>query len=386
MSADAPLLFTPLKIRSITLPNRVVIPPMDQYSATDGLANEFHQVHYGKFALGGAGTIIVEASGVLPEGRITHGCLGIWNDDQVTAFKPITDFMRKHGSVPAIQLGHGGRKGSMQRPWHGNAVMTETDIARGDQPWQPLAPSAVPMADGWPVPKPMDDTDLQRTREAMIAAAKRAVAAGFEVVEIHMAHGYLLQSFLSPVSNQRNDKYGGDRAGRMRFPLEIAEAVRSALPDGTPLFVRVSSVDGVIDGWDLEDTIVFAQELKARGVDVIDCSSGGASASGATNANLKREPGFQVPFAEGVRREADMLTQAVGLIRDPFHAEQILQEGRADLIAIGRQALWDPFWALHASQALNIDPDFEQWPHQYAWWLEKWDKGIKAREAEEAAE
>ena len=259
------------------------------------------------------------------------------------------------------------------------------EIARGDRLWKPFGPSENALAEGWLTPKMMDDADLARTRQNFADAAERAGEAGFDIVEIHMAHGYLLQSFLSPLSNKRSDGYGGDRAGRMRFPLEVAEAVRAVWPKDKPLFVRISSVDGIDDGWEMDDSVALAHELKAGGIDVIDCSSGGNSPKGATNANLTRGPGYQVPFAERIKREVGIQTMAVGLIREPELAEMILQDGRADLIAVGRQALVDPFWALHAAQHFDIDPDFEKWPHQYAWWLEKWDKGLRASKKRELA-
>ena len=383
--ADLPLLFSPMKLREVTLPNRIIVPPMAQYSAVQGVADDFHLVHYGKFAMGGAGTVFVEATGVSPEGRITNGCLGLWNDEQQRALAPVARAIRAAGSVPAIQIGHGGRKASMQRPWFGNGPLNDQDLARGEARWQPIGPSAVPLAEGWLVPRAMDADDMARTCRAFADAALRALAAGFEIIEIHMAHGYLLHSFLSPLSNFRTDAYGGSLEGRMRFPLEVTASVRAALPAGTPLFVRISSEDGFEGGWTLDDSVVLSRELLACGVDVVDCSSGGNTPRGATNANLQRAPGYQVPFARRIREDARILTEAVGLIRDGHHAEQILREGGADLIAVGRQFLFEPFWALHAAHQLGIDPDFKRWPHQYAWWLEKWDKGIKAREASEAA-
>lgn len=381
----SPRLFEPLSLRSTTLNNRIVISPMDQYSAVDGVPNTYHLVHYGKFAMGGAGAVCVEATGVSEAGRITNGCPGLYTQAQVDAFRPLTDFIRQQRSVPAVQIGHGGRKASTTRPWEGGGPVGAAEVAKGDRVWTPYGPSDLPLSDGWLTPKMMDDADLARTRQDFADAAKRAIEAGFEIVEIHMAHGYLLQTFLSPLSNTRNDGYGGDIQGRMRFPLEVTEAVRAALPDDKPLFVRISSVDGIDGGWEMEDSVTLAHELKARGVDVIDCSSGGNSPKGATNANLKRGPGYQVPFAEHIKKEVGIQTMAVGLIREPDFAEQVLQEGRADLVAIGRQALVDPFWALHAAQHFDIDPDFEKWPHQYAWWLEKWDKGLRAYAAEQKA-
>lgn len=382
---SSPRLFEPLTIKSTTLNNRIVISPMDQYSAVDGVPNAFHLVHYGKFAMGGAGTVFVEATGVSELGRITNGCPGLYTQAQVDGFKPLTEFIRAQRSIPAVQIGHGGRKASTTRPWEGGGPVGAAQIANGDRAWTPHGPSDLALADGWLTPKMMEDGDLKQTAQDFADAAKRALDAGFEIVEIHMAHGYLLQSFLSPLSNKRNDSYGGDIEGRMRFPLEVAEAVRAAWPDDKPFFVRISSVDGIDGGWEMEDSIVLARALKERGVDVIDCSSGGNSPKGATNANLKRGPGYQVPFAERIKKEVGIQTMAVGLIRDPDFAEQILQEDRCDLVAIGRQALVDPFWALHAAQHFEIDPDFEKWPHQYAWWLEKWDKGLRAAAAEKSA-
>jgi 2,4-dienoyl-CoA reductase-like NADH-dependent reductase (Old Yellow Enzyme family) len=277
---------------------------MAQYSADEGVANEFHLAHYGRFAVGGAGLIFIEATGVTREGRITNGCLGLWNDQQQRAFEPIVRAIKAQGAVPAIQLGHGGRKASMQRPWFGNGPLNDADLARGEQSWQPLGPSAVPLAEGWLVPRQMDADDMSRTRKAFADAALRALAAGFEVIEIHMAHGYLLQSFVSPLSNFRTDAYGGSLENRIRFPLEVVDAVRAALPQSVPLFVRISSEDGFEGGWTMDDSVVFARALREHGVDVVDCSSGGNTPRGATNANLQRTPGYQVPFARRIRQAA----------------------------------------------------------------------------------
>lgn len=373
------MLFSPLRIRGVELPNRVVVPPMAQYSAIDGMPVPFHLIHYGKFALGGAGCVFVEATAVTRQGRITNGCLGLWSEAHAQALAPIAAALSAGGAVPAIQIAHGGRKSSMQRPWHGNGPLTEADIARGDERWEPIAASAEALDEGWLVPREMNADDMAGTAQAFADAAARALRAGFRIVEVHMAHGYLLHSFLSPMSNHRRDAYGGSLAGRMKFPLEVVDAVRDAIGPEVPLFVRISAVDGYEGGWSMDDSVAFARALKAHGVDVVDCSSGGHSSRGATNANLKRAPGYQVPFAERIRREAGMLTEAVGLIRDGELAESILQQGRADLVAVGRQFLYDPFWALHQAHAAGLDPDFERWPLPYAWWLEKWDKGLKAR-------
>ncbi|MEH6548098.1 MAG: NADH:flavin oxidoreductase/NADH oxidase [Sneathiella sp.] len=375
---SGPILFQPLDIRGVTLPNRIVVSPMCQYSARNGYATAHHSVHYGKFALGGAGVVFVEATGVTQNGRITNGCLGLWEDGQGEALQPIAHFLKQNGSVPAIQIGHAGRKASMQRPWHGNGPQTEEDIARGDVIWEALAPSALPLDDDWLTPTAMSKKDLADLKSSFAEASIRAVKAGFEVIEIHMAHGYLLQSFLSPLSNIRNDEYGGSLVGRMRYPLEVVDAVRAAIPETMPLFVRISSVDGIEGGWEMDNSVTFAKELKARGVDVVDCSSGGNSAKGATNSSLKRGAGFQAPYAERIKREANIMTQAVGLIRDPEFAERLLCDDAADLIAVGRQFLYDPSWAVHAAEKLGQTGNFEDWPEQYGWWLEKWDKSLRA--------
>ena len=378
MSAKTPLLFTSLKLRDVTLPNRIAVPPMAQYQARDGYPVAHHLVNYGKFAQGGAGLVFVEATAVTRDGRITNGCLGLWEDGQAEALRPIVNFLKDNGSVPAIQIGHGGRKASMQRPWHGNGPLSAIDLERGDLRWPVQGPSARPLAEGWLTPKEMNADDRASVTDAFAAAAVRAVRAGFEIVEIHMAHGYLLHSFLSPLSNFRIDAYGGSLEGRMKFPLEVAGAVRAAVPAGTPVFVRIASIDGIEGGWEMDDSVAFATELKRLGIDVIDCSSGGNSPRGATNANLQRAPGYQAPFAARIRKEIGMQTMAVGLIRDPELAERLLQDGSADIIAIGRQFLYDPFWAHHAAQHFGLTGDFDRWPVAYGWWLEKWEKGLRA--------
>ncbi len=328
-----PHLFRPLTLRGITAPNRIVISPMCQYSAIDGVVNDWHLVHLGKFAQGGAGIVMVEATAVTAEGRITHGDVGLWNDAQQAPLARIAAFIRGNGSVPAIQLAHAGRKASMQRPWFGNAALNADDRARGDLPWRIVAPSAIPMDDGWLLPHELSPSEMQELREQWRLATLRAAAAGFDVLEVHCAHGYLLHEFLSPLSNKRSDAYGGDRAGRMRFPLEIIETVRAAWPQDRPLSVRISSVDGVDGGIELPDSVAFTREAKARGADVIDCSSGGLLGS-ATAARIPRGYSFQVPFADAIRREAAIATMAVGLILHPQQAEDVLAQGHADLIGI----------------------------------------------------
>ncbi len=377
-----PQLFTPIALRGVSARNRIVISPMCQYSADEGVANDWHLVHLGKFAQGGAGIVMTEATAVNPEGRITHGDLGLWNDAQIAPLKRIASFLRANGSLPAIQLAHAGRKASMQRPWYGNAALTADDVARGDKPWTIVAPSAIPMDDGWLMPHELTEPELKQLREDFRLAVLRAVEAQFDVLELHCAHGYLLHEFLSPLSNKRNDAYGGDRAGRMKFPLEIIETVRAAWPKDKPLFVRISSVDGIDGGIDISDSVAFVNEAKTKGADVIDCSSGGLMGS-ATAARIPRGYGFQVPFAEQIRNETKVTTMAVGLILHPQQAEDIVAEGKTDLVAVGREALFDPNWPLHAELALSDtkgeigDGTFDSWPKQYGWWLERREPGLR---------
>ena len=374
-------LFQPVTLRGVSFKNRILISPMCQYSAIDGVANDWHLVHLGKFAQGGAGCVMVEAAAVTAEGRITHGDVGLWHDGQTAPLKRIAAFLKDNGSVPAIQLAHAGRKASMQRPWYGNAALNDEDRARGDLPWRTVAPSAMPMEEGWLTPHALDMAELASLREQWRLATLRAVEAGFELLEIHCAHGYLLHAFLSPLSNRRSDAYGGDCAGRMRYPLEIIETVRAAWPADKPLSVRISSVDGVEGGLTLPDQIAFAQEAKARGADLIDCSSGGLLGS-ATAARIPRGYGFQVPYAAEIKKQAGIGTIAVGLILHPQQAEDILAAGNADLIAIGREALFDPNWPLHAQMALGSEGGevFGSWPKQYGWWLERREPGLRKLE------
>jgi 2,4-dienoyl-CoA reductase-like NADH-dependent reductase (Old Yellow Enzyme family) len=377
----SPLLFSPLALRSIQTRNRIVISPMCQYSATQGMADDWHLVHLGKFAQGGAGIVFVEATAVEERGRITHGDLGIWSDAHVPPLRRIAHFVKSQGAVPAIQLAHAGRKASMQRPWHGNGPLTEADRARGEDTWPIVAPSPIPLDQGWLVPTELSISDLQALKEAWRHAAERALAAGFEIVEIHNAHGYLLHEFLSPLTNRRTDGYGGDFQGRTRFPLEIAEIVRETWPKDKPVFVRISSVDGVDGGWTLDDTVGLARELKARGIDLIDCSSGGIAGSATAGRTAPTSLGFQVPFARRVRQGAGIPTMAVGLIVDAEQAEQILQDASTDLVAIAREALFDPNWPLHAAYALGVDGEFNHWPVQYGWWLKRRERLLRSLEA-----
>jgi len=375
----SPLLFEPLDLRELRAKNRIVVSPMCQYSASEGMVNDWHFVHLGKFAQGGAGIVFVEATAVEARGRITYGDVGIWSEGHVAGLARIAGFVRAQGAIPAIQLAHAGRKASMARPWHGNGPLTSDDVARGEAGWGILGPAKEAVAEGWKVPVPADDADLGAIRDAFVAAARRSDAAGFDIVELHAAHGYLLHSFLSPISNRRADRYGGTLENRMRFPLEVAAAVRAAWPAGKPLFMRCSSIDDAEGGWSLEDTVVFARELARAGIDVVDCSSGGiaGSATAAATTLLRRVPGFQLPFAERVRRESGLKTMAVGLILTARQAEDALRGDRADLIAVGREALFNPNWPLHAALELGADPEFAHWPRQYGWWLTRRETSLQ---------
>lgn len=365
------MLFDKIRLREVEARNRIVVSPMCQYSAVDGEITDWHLVHLGKFAQGGAGIVFVEATAVEKRGRITHGDTGIWDDAHIPGLKRIAAFLKEQGAVPAIQLAHAGRKASMARPWYGNGPLTEEDAKRGDSAWSIVAASEAPVGEGWITPRAFRKGDFEVLLNAYRQATRRAHAAGFDIVEIHAAHGYLLHTFLSPISNTRDDEYGGSLQNRMRFPLEVAKAVREAWPKAKPLFLRCSSIDDVEGGWSIEDSVAFAVELKMAGVDVIDCSSGGilGSATAATKTLLPRVPGFQLPFSEKIRKDTGLKTMAVGLILTAQQAEEALQAGRADLIAIGREALYDPNWALHAARELGVDPEYAQWPRQYGWWL-----------------
>jgi 2,4-dienoyl-CoA reductase-like NADH-dependent reductase (Old Yellow Enzyme family) len=366
-----PKLFTPFAVRGLTLKNRLVVPPMVHYRAEAGnTCGTFHLVHLGRYALGGFGLVFVEATAVEEVGLINEHDLGIWNDAQAESFKPLIAFMHRQNTAIGVQLAHGGRKASSQTAMQGMGPLTEENLKAGAKLWQPVGPTAEPVAKGWLVPWQLTTAECKAMVATWAHAARNAVKAGFDVIEIHAAHGYLLASFLSPVSNTRNDEYGGDRKGRMRLPLQIVEAVRREMPAKMPLFLRVSSVDGTQEGWNMDDTVAFARELKARGVDVVDCSSGGISGS-ATAAQVTRSLGFQVPFAERVRKEAEIATMAVGIILEAQQAESILQKGQADLIAIGRQSQFNPNIAHHWAHELGINRKFEDWTPEYGWWLEK---------------
>ncbi|MBC7827096.1 MAG: NADPH dehydrogenase NamA [Chitinophagaceae bacterium] len=347
------LLFQPLQLREIELKNRIVVSPMCQYSSEDGFANDWHLVHLGSRAVGGAGMIIIEASAVVPEGRITSSDLGIWKDEHIPFLKRITEFLQLQGAVPGIQLAHAGRKASHHIPWKNGTALTSEEGA-----WKTVAPSAIPFKEGEPAPIAMAREDINSLINDFHAAAIRAMKAGFKVVEIHAAHGYLINEFLSPITNKRDDEYGGSFTNRIRLLLEVVRAVRQSWPEDFPLFVRISATDWVDGGWNADDSVKLAEILKTAGVDLVDCSSGGNSSA----QKIPTGPLHQVSFAERIKKETGMRTGAVGLITTAGQAEQILTNGQADLIVFARQLLRDPYFPLQAAKELGVDV---HWPVQY---------------------
>ncbi len=347
------VLFSPLRLRDVTFRTRVFVSPMCQYSCEDGMPNDWHLVHLGSRAVGGAGLVFTEATAVSREGRISPGDAGIWSDAHVPAWARVAAFVAEQGAVPGIQLAHAGRKASTRTPWQPGGL-----LAAEEGGWEPIAPSALRFADGSPLPREMTPADMQAVRREFEAAATRALAAGFRVVELHMAHGYLCHQFLSPLSNRRTDEYGGSLENRMRFPLEVTAGVRTAWPAELPLFVRMSATDWADDGWTVEESVEFARRLKQAGVDLVDCSSGGA----VPHARVPVGPGYQAPFAARIRAEAGIATGAVGMITDPAQAEQIVATGGADAVLLARQFLREPYWPLHAAHELGAEGP---WPVQY---------------------
>jgi 2,4-dienoyl-CoA reductase-like NADH-dependent reductase (Old Yellow Enzyme family) len=351
-------LFSPIELRGLRLKNRIMVSPMCQYSADDGVANDWHFTHINSLALSGAAMFCIEATHVEAIGRITPGCLGLYGDACEAALKQILASVRKHSTAAvAMQLAHAGRKGSSARPWDGGQL-----IPADKGGWRPVAPSAVPQKEGEAAPVALDAAGLKRIRDAFVDCARRAERLGIDALELHGAHGYLLHQFLSPISNRRADEYGGSLENRMRYPLEVFDAVRAAFPQRKPVGVRVSSTDWVEGGWDLAQTIVFANELKKRGADWIDASSGGVSPL----QKIPLGPGYQVPFAEAIRRETGITTMAVGLITDAKQAEEIVASGKADMVALARAMLYDPRWGWHAAAELGgqVDAPPQYWRSQ----------------------
>jgi 2,4-dienoyl-CoA reductase-like NADH-dependent reductase (Old Yellow Enzyme family) len=366
---ERPLLFRPIKMRGVTARNRIMLGPMSQYLAMDGNLTDWHIVHLGQYAIGGAGIVCSEETAVEARGRRTHFCAGIYNDDHVRGYRRITSFLKDLGAVPAIQLGHAGRRGSVRPPWEGRRPLNERDAVEGLGPWTTVSSSPIAHSKDRPAPAALDLDEIRAEVQAWRDAAARSADAGFEAVEIHGAHGYLINQFLSPVGNRRNDAYGGDLKGRMRFALELVEAVRKGWPADKPLFFRSSVVDGKGGHWDMDDTVVLAKELKQRGVDFIDVSCGGLEGQSSLPAVPRHMPGYNVPYSEHVRREADIPTIVVGMITEPAQAEAILQEGKADIIAIAREMLCNPYWPVHAAKTLGLSDWLDVLPENYAFRL-----------------
>jgi 2,4-dienoyl-CoA reductase-like NADH-dependent reductase (Old Yellow Enzyme family) len=346
-------LFSPLKLRGVEIPNRIIVSPMCQYSADNGMPNDWHFVHLGSRAVGGAGMIIVEATSVTPEGRISPHDLGLWNDSQATAFQHLTRFIDEQGSIPAIQLAHAGRKAATCAPWTNNGGSLPESEA-----WQIVAPSAIPFTSMHQTPKSLGRAEIEAIVFAFRDAARRSVSAGFRILELHMAHGYLIHQFLSPLTNTRTDEFGGSLENRIRFPLQIVSAIRSVVPESMPVMARISATDWVAGGWEIEQSVQLVRALGEAGVDAIDCSSGGNIAS----ATIPVGPGYQVPFASRIRGETGLPTAAVGFITSPEQAEQIIRTGQADMVVLAREFLRDPYWPLHAARQLKQDIP---WPKQY---------------------
>ncbi|BBE70943.1 NADH:flavin oxidoreductase/NADH oxidase [Oharaeibacter diazotrophicus] len=370
-------LFSPLALRALILKNRVVVPPMCQYSARDGMANDWHFAHLARFGIGGFGLVIAEATAVVPEGRITYADLGLWSDAHVAPLARVVDFLHGQGAAAGIQLAHAGRKAATPLPWRGRFDETEAEKdAAGFVDWQPVAPSAVRHSDapGFKTPRELSPDEIRALPGKFADAARRALAAGFDLVEIHAAHGYLLNQFLSPLANHRHDEWGGSLANRMRLPLAVVDAVRAAWPAERPLLVRISATDAHPDGWTVEDSVVFARELKARGVDVVHVSSGGFD-----GATIRPAPLYQLALSERIRAEAEIATVAVGLVTEPADAERIVASGAADLVALGRMALDDPNWPLHAALALGVPNAYGLWPTQAGYAVRNKDRSLKIR-------
>ncbi len=350
---STPALFTPFRLRGVEFPNRIGVSPMCQYSAENGFVNDWHVAHIGSRAAAQPGLIIVEATAIVPEGRITPGCTGLWSDDHIEGMARLAKIIRSHGSVPGIQIGHAGRKASARLPWLGGAPLSVEEGA-----WQTVAPSAIPFDTGWPTPRELTIDEVRAIPATFAAAARRALAAGFEMLEIHGAHGYLMNEFLSPLMNHRTDEYGGSFENRTRLLSEVITAIRRVWPEHLPLFLRISASDWAEGGWTLEDSVALAKLAGPLGVDLIDCSSGG----GVPNAKIALGPGYQVPFAEAIRSEGRIATAAVGLITDAAQANTIVESGQADMVLLAREFLRNPYWPIQAARALGAKPHI---PNQY---------------------
>jgi len=373
---STPLLFTPLTIRGIEMKNRIVVAPMHQYAAVKGYPTDWHLMNIGRFAAGGAGMVFVESTKVDRRGCGTIGDTGLWKDDFIPHFKRLADFIRAHDSVPAIQLGHSGRKARRFRPWEGGAPLTSPPEGCDDwEDWELVAPSALSGGDSDPEPRALSNDEVKSLVRMWGEAARRADEAGFEVLEIHAAHGYLIHQFLSPHANRRNDEYGGSDLNRMRFAMEVTEAVRANWPDRKPLFMRLSVEDNA--GWGPNESVALAKQVGPLGVDVIDCSSGGMMGSPVVGADMRPGYNYQVPYAEKLKAESGVMSMAVGLIVHADQAEEILQKGQADLVALAREILYNPNWPMDAARKLGVDAEFKSVPAQQAYWLAKRESSIK---------
>jgi 2,4-dienoyl-CoA reductase-like NADH-dependent reductase (Old Yellow Enzyme family) len=368
-----PLLFTPFTLKSVTARNRIVVSPMCQYKSVGGSPTNWHMVHMGRYAVGGSGIVFYEETAVEDRGRKTHACAGLYRDDQIPAFRAIADFVREYGAVPAMQLGHAGGRASERGPLFDRAALD------GAEAWQAISSSATEIIKGHPVPHALSTEEIATVVQAFAAATERTLKAGFDILEIHGAHGYLIHQFLSPLINKRNDRYGGDRAGRMRFALEIAEAVRAVWPKDKPLFYRVSSVDGKGGLWGIDDSVALSQEMKRRGVDLIDCSSGGFSGPSDMPV-VPRVPGFHMPYAKAVKAATGMMTMAPGLITEAKQAEALLQEGHVDLIAMARELMYCADWPVHAARELGVPDAFSLFPPEFTFRLNLRDEQARMPE------
>lgn len=370
-------LFSPFTLRDVTFNNRIAVSPMSQYRAIDGLANDWHMVHLGRFALGGAGLVYAEATAVTEDGRRTHGDLGLWTEAQAEALSPVARFIEAEGAVAGVQLAHAGRKASERRPWHGETPVDAEDLAeRGEAPWHAVGPSSIPYADGWSAPHEITEAEIMDVIDAFGQAARRAHAAGFRIIEVYAAHGFLIHQFLSPIANQRSDRWGGSLQNRQRLAVEVARSIRAHWPDEYPLAFRLSATDYLDGGIEIEDTIETAKALRGEGVDLIDCSTGGIGGKDRPK-RMEITEGFQVPFAQAVRNQAGVATMAVGFLWGAKTCNAIVESGQADMVALARELLDDPNWSLHAAAQLGADDTYGLWPIEAGWWLMRRDRLLK---------
>ncbi|MBX2868444.1 MAG: NADH:flavin oxidoreductase/NADH oxidase [Acidiferrobacterales bacterium] len=367
-------LFSPYRLCGIEFKNRIAVSPMSQYRALNGFANSWHLAHLGRFAMGGTALVFTEATAVTEDGRRTHGDLGIWLDEQAKALIPVAEFITSQKAVPGIQLAHAGRKASERRPWHGETpVDLEDEAQRNEAPWEAAAPSAIPYAESWPTPREMSSDEINATILAFGQAARRSIEAGFKIIEVYAAHGFLIHQFLSPIANHRSDEWGGSESNRRRFAIAVAEEIRKSIPESVPLSFRLSATDWLEEGIEVEQSVATAKALKDVGVDMIDCSTGGIGGKERPR-RMVIEEGFQIPYSARIRKEAEMATMGVGFLWDAKRCEEIIANGSADMIALARELLDDPNWAFHAAKTLGVDQNYEMWPPESGWWLMKRDR------------